>query len=373
MKDKIGIITFHKACNYGAILQTYALQTILKKFFFEYDVEVIDYYCPAIEDRTSPFYFINDGNFVKNTLRFMHLFIPKYKKYKLFRKFRKQYICETKTRYDENNIEITNDKFIAIFTGSDQVWNLNATKGDKNYFLSFASEKIYKCSYAASFGFDEIIDEYYDELVPLMKKFDYISLRENIGITNLFKRNKIKTYTNLDPTMLLTSRDWDALIVNTKRKIHEKYILLYCVLKTKRLIDYAKQLSEKTGLPVYSISNHSDFSCFHQLKSCSVEDFVCLIKNATYVLTTSFHGTVFSILYHKKFVTEIDTVQSKNTRVENLLNILEISNRAIDSSKFYDINKIEWSNVDLKLHSYVGEAEEYLGNIKRTMEGERRK
>lgn len=370
MKSKIGIITFHKACNYGAVLQTYALQEELKKIFPEYEVKIIDYYCPAIEDRTSPFFFIKDGNIIKNVLRYIYLFIPKYRKFKCFSKFRNKYLSETLIRYNSDNVDLLNNEFLAIFTGSDQVWNLNATKEDENYFLKGIKKDTYKCSYAASFGFEEVVKTYYDKILSLVKDFDYISLRENIGVKELFEKNNIKIHVNVDPTMLLKNTDWDHVVCDNKNLVNGEYILLYCVLKTKRLVDYAKKLSERTGLPVYSISNHSDYSAFKQLRDCGVEDFLSLIKNAKYVVTTSFHGTVFSIIYHKNFVTEIDTFSSKNTRVENLLNILNIKDRIIENNSFDIDNKIEWENVDSKLQTCIEDSENYLYTIKRTVEGE---
>lgn len=364
MKNKIGIITFHKACNYGAVLQTYALQTKLKEVFCDNEIKIIDYYCPAIEDRTSPYYFVKDGNVVKNVLRYIYLFLPKYKKYKLFSKFRKEYLQETEIRYNGSNFSSLGTDYLAIFTGSDQVWNLKSTGVDTTYFLQQLGDNTLKCSYAASFGFDEIVKDYYSIIPILVRRLDYISLREKIGVDDLFKKNNISASVHVDPTMLLTSSDWDRLLDNTKKVIREEYILLYCILKTKRLINYAKKLSVLTGLPVYSISNHSDFSDFIQLRSLSVEEFVSLIKNAKYVLTTSFHGTVFSILYHKQFVTEIDTDSLVNTRVDNLLDILDIKNRAVDHSSFEIDSSIEWENIDCKLRSYVKDTEKYLNTIK---------
>lgn len=370
MKNKIGIITFHKACNYGAVLQAYALQTKLKKMFWEYDVEIIDYYCPAIEDRTSPFYYIKDGNFIKNVLRYMYLFIPKYKRYKKFNEFREKYLSATRIRYDIENINRVSDDFLAVFVGSDQVWNINATKGDRNYFLEPLSDRVLKCSYAASFGFEEVVKEHYDEILSMVKKFNYISVRESIGIDDLFNKNNIKATVNVDPTMLLERKEWDELIVDVEKMPKKGYILLYCVLKTNRLVNYAKNLSEKTGLQVYSISNQREFSEFKQIKNCGVEEFISLVKNANYVLTTSFHGTVFSILYHKKFVTEIDTWLSRNTRVENLLETLDMKSRTIENSKFDIDSEIRWDAVEAKLKACVKNAENYLNTIKIALEGE---
>lgn len=368
MNNKVGIVTFHKACNYGAVLQTYALQRKLQEVFNNDDVKVIDYYCPAIEDRTSPFYLVKDGNPIKNILRFIYLFFPKYKKYRVFSDFRQTYLCETGKKYENDNFSSLDNEFNVIFVGSDQVWNLKSTGNDKNYFLNQIGDNTLKCSYAASFGFTEIVHDYYDDILPLVKRFDYISLRENIGIEELFNKNGLSAVINVDPTMLLNSSDWDCLVKNEKR-IDNDYILLYCVLKTKKLISFTKQLSRQTGLPVYSISNHSDYSDFIQLKSASVEEFVSLIKNAKYVITTSFHGTVFSILYHKQFVTELDTVSHRNTRVENLINILSLENRSVDSDDFDIDNCIDWKIVDSKVESNIRNAEEYLYSIKNKIEG----
>lgn len=359
---KIGIITFHKACNYGAVLQAYALQNVLQKNCNEYDVEIIDYYCPAIEDRTKMFYFIKDGSVVKNILRFLYQFVPKMKKIMRFKEFRKKFFKLTKQKYNKYNINDISDEYEIIFTGSDQVWNYKSTGEDKNYFLQFANKSTIKCSYAASFGFENIISEYKNEILRMIDDFEFVSLRENIGLDLLREKLCISPNVNVDPTLLLTKEEWED--VEEEVRVSGEYILLYCILKTNNLIEYTRNLSRNTGLKVYSIGNHRDYKEFIQLKSVSVGEFLKLIKNAKYVVTTSFHGTVFSILYHKQFVTELNTKGAYNSRVEYLLNLVNLNERDILKLSDNIDDRVNWDNVEENLNKCRSDAKKYFDMIK---------
>lgn len=340
---KIGIITFHRACNYGAVLQAYALQEALSRKFENDEVEIIDYYCKAVEDRTKPTYMIHDGNAIKNCARFAYQLIPKVIKYYSFQKFRDEYLKLSHERYDSNSVKLLQGKYEIVFAGSDQIWNYESTGFDKNYFLDFCDQRTLKCSYAASFGFQSVFEKYEREILKMTQTFDFISLREKIGVDALsYEQNIVRV--NIDPTLLLDVENWRRLEAPPPK--HKNYILVYCVLAPKHLLPFVKELSKKTGKQVYAIGNHSSLNQFVQLKHLSVGEFLSWIHNADYIATTSFHGTVFSLLNHKKFVTEYDTIGHYNYRVKHLMELLNIKNREIENPQFEMENAIDWEQVD---------------------------
>lgn len=359
-----GIITFHKANNYGAVLQTYALQQILKKQP-DVQVEVIDYYCSAIEDRTRLFYTGEQGNIIKKVLRVLYYLPSRFKIIRGFRRFRESRICTSDARYTPENIAAIKDRYDAVFTGSDQVWNYDSTGLDRNYFLEFCGDKTLKCSYAASFGFREVVDKYHNEIVGFLKNFDFISMRENIG-TDCFE-NHIGNYEiSVDPTLLLDISEWKKLSVQPK--IDSEYILIYNVLEPKRLLEYVDQLSEQLHLPVYAIGSNRYLRKYNQLKNLSVEEYLGWIENASYIATTSFHGTVFSVLNKKRFVTEFDTRDKYNHRVKHLLDLLHISNREVENPACDITAPVNWDEVDNILAEERNKADWYFKQIKTAAE-----
>lgn len=364
--DKIGILTFHRACNYGAVLQAYALQQTLKKYFPDKKTEIIDYRCNTMENRNKLLSMEKNGGFVRDILRFVYYFVPKIRKNVTFKRFRDRHFCLSDT-YTPQGVNQLKGRYRAIFVGSDQVWNFDITGCDKNFFLQFANKDTLKCSYAASFGFQTVFDRYQRDIVGLASQMDFISLREDIGAKALENTLQKKVEICPDPTLLLTINEWKQLENNSKKD--EDYILLYCVLEPNRMLDYVRELAQKTGMRVYSIGNKRSFKEFIQLKNLSAEDFLTWISNAKYVATTSFHGAVFAILNNKQFMTEFDTKDKYNYRVRHLLNTLEIHDRQVDSLAFEYDGAIDWDKVRENIAAERKRAGDYFKKICERTEG----
>ena len=153
--------------------------------------------------------------------------------------------------------------------------------------------------------------------------------------------------------------------------INEDYILLYCILETNSLIQFVRELSKKTGMKVFSISNHRAYKEFIQLKKLSVEEFLGWVNGAAFVATTSFHGTVFSIINHKSFVTEYNTKGNYNYRVQHLLQILNLEDREIDHERFVWNAEIDWKAVDKNLTKERQVVTHYWDEVKKRIEEDR--
>ena len=351
----IKIITFHDAINYGAVLQTYALYNQIKQIINkDSSVYVFDHKCGFIQNTYRIFKIEKSAkNNIKNIILLPFKLIKKYK----FESFIRRNIKLTKAISD-------NDIFI---TGSDQVWNYNYTNFDKAYFLNFEgnqNKKIYRNSYAASFGFYELPLEVKCEYKNLLKDFSHISVREDSGreiIKDLLDRDASVV---LDPTLLLNKADWMKLCKIRKKN---NYVLLYLLSTTQTIISFAENLSKMLNYKVIYITD----AIIKSIKNCNYkriegpEEWLSLFLNADCIVTNSFHGIAFSINFNKPFFTELLPPPAPvNTRIENILDLFELRSRQIIDGKNDNINvPIDYDKVNSKLDKERSKSINYLKSI----------
>jgi hypothetical protein len=362
---KIGIVTFHRAYNYGAMLQAYALQ---KKCNEKNNSEIIDYYNYEVYSEYNTIRPLRK-NIAKSSIKiFLDLINIKKRKEreKSFIKFLNEKLVLSK-KYSKDE-ELKNEKlnYDVIITGSDQVWS-PAIVGELSdiYTLNFDNDKIKRISYAASIGDISQIDKYKDDFIKKISKIDNISVREENAKKKLESVLNKQVDTVLDPTLLLSKEEWDSELKElTKPK--EKYILAYTVSMNKEYIKIVNYLSKKTGLKVIHFGEIKHMY-ENVLKSCYTEgplEFINYIKNAEYVVATSFHATVFSIIFNKNFF--IVPHRKTGSRVTNLLNKLNINNRlfySLDEFKNTDINtKTDWESVKEQLNKEKEKSIKWLEN-----------
>lgn len=352
---KIGILTFHRAHNYGAVLQAFALQEYLRTR--GYDVEIIDYRQPYIEKVYKCFSLkrcISKNPLVcllklKNEL---NLYTKRRQKKLYFKRFRCKYLkISDRPVYNIKEIPQTFDIYLH---GSDQIWNKKLLGGyDMIYFGGYKTHKFsLKASYAASFEDKEIEDR--DKL--LFKRglslLDYVSVREEKLIDRIQPLTTKKIVSVIDPTLLAPIDIWNNMIhpVNDKH-----YLLTYVVgIKNKEKVrDCAYFIHKKTGLPIVSVNELSP----------SPEDFVSYIKFADYIISDSFHATVFSILYEKDFYT-VASGTSSDVRFTELLKALSIEDRIIRGQidNLFGIDYVE-RKIKYKLDSYRKESVQFINYI----------
>ena len=336
---KLGIITYHRAVNYGAVLQAYALNRYINELCIP--SEIIDYRCDYIEDLYSLSKKHQHDNSLKQLIRYLLEYKFKKKCGARFQKFRKSELGLSDMSYNKDEIANTNSIYDLFLTGSDQVWNYACTNYDKAYFLDFVDDSCKKNSYAASFGFDEIPQEIKEEYSNLLGDFKNISVREDDGVrivNELIFKNAVHT---LDPTLLLTADEWASII--PKAPLKKNYILVYTFGLTENIINQAKALSKLTGLRILRISNgiYKNNSGIKYIRAVGPIEFLNLFKNASYIITNSYHGTLFSINFNKKFFLERLDEVNLNTRVNSILTLLCLKDRLIpgcDSDLLREIN-----------------------------------
>ena len=296
---KIGILTFHNADNYGAVLQCYALQEHLKKQYPNDEVYVIDYKNALIEHsyrvlglRRSLF-----GNFTQ----FFYLPIA-LKKRKHFKDFKNKYLnlgTSDLSAYD------------VIYYGSDQIWNTSLTNVDLTFFgKGFNGKKI---AYGASDGGEM---EFSDEIKDLLNSFESISV--HVSAVS-------------DPVFFLSKEDWLKIAVLPKER---NYVLAYKISDRPDFDEQAEKLGKQLGKKVIQIVYVKSLRKLfyrkqHFAEAISPEQFVGYFANADYVITTSFHGTAFSILFEKPFY--VLSFEKRSERIMELLKLYHFENRHVDS------------------------------------------
>ncbi len=354
MKKKVEVITLHRIVNYGSVLQAYATQYVLEKL--GYEVEFIDYYpermhmlgmLKRIKNKNEKL----RKNLILRTVARI-IILPSYiKRFGIFKKFIKKNLnLSSKIYYSEQELENNVPNADIYCTGSDQVWNSGWNeKIDRPFFLDFVPNNKRKISYAASFGKEKL--DYWEkaETKRMLEKYNAISLREQSGV-EILKELKIKDSTNvLDPTLLLDGDSWN--LISSSKYENEKYILVYNLNRNKKIDRYAKALSEKTGMKIKFLSYqfHDFYKKGTIICNPKVEDFLALIKNASYVVTDSFHATAFSLNFNREFI--IVYPGKYSTRLQSILNILGLENRVAKDEKDLSIieNKINYELVCEKL------------------------
>ena len=366
MKNKkVGIVTFHTALNYGAILQTYALQKFLNNN--NIDNEIIDYDCPFIKKCYSPFFIA--GKKVINSLVRGVVFRNKiFKKRENFNSFLQKYINLSPNYQNVDEMRKDANKYKYFISGSDQVWSPISANFDLFYFLPFA-EDYQKHSYAASLGTSKLTTDEQNALRQRLKGFKSISVREESA------KELLKTITNInnievhiDPTLLLSKNDWQDMV--DKKKTNEKYLLIFNVEKPINDIKFAKNIAKEKKLKIIYINDRTLIKDkkIKYVEAPTPNEFINLFANADTIITNSFHGTVFSIIFEKEFYVELENKKARNIRSESLLKKLNIQNREIKNIELFKPEPINWQNVANILEEERKKSQNYILKINESSE-----
>ena len=352
---RVGIITYHSTRNCGAVLQSYALSKVVSDLGCE--CEIIDYKCENIE-KAYEIKKIYELRSIKEFIKWVLLVHTQKKSQKKFDKFKKENLKLTKI-YNKDNIADANKEFNAFITGSDQVWNFNLNGVDENYILKFARDDKIKLSYAASLGYKTIPQNYAPIFKDNLKRFNDISVREVEGI-NCLKELGYNSNLVLDPTLLLKKEDYLKFVdANNKGE----YIFVYTVASTPNIYKKALELSKKTGYPViWAHMSYMNKKGVKNVKNPSCIEFLTLLNNAKYVLTSSFHGMALSIVLNKEFFYDLSVKPNNhNSRLTTLASTLSLTEREIKENKELNISeKIDYKKVETLLNEKRRESIDFL-------------
>lgn len=309
---RAGIATFHKADNYGAVLQAYALQKTLT--ILGVDSVFLEFQEP--DRKTKRF----DGAVRKGPPAFVErLREAGTARTSLFDEFRTKHMRCSPPLPAEQAGEL-NDLYDVFLAGSDQVWNLRLPEADERYFLPFAAPDK-RISYAASFGMDEIPDQLKDWYAQRLTGFRAISVREERGRELIQELTGRDCAVCLDPVLLLDRADWQALTIPCGET---PYLFLYMVGYDAELAAQARQEAEERGLELRTAM--ASFVPQYGLEAWSgvgVEQWLSLICGSSGVFTNSFHCTAFAMLFGRPVTTAMlkDSLARRNGRLEELLRL----------------------------------------------------
>lgn len=338
---KVGIITILKVENYGAELQAYATQAVLKNM--GYDAEIIDYL----------FYKNKDHHSTKASKPIFKFGLKKKLSERLFPilKHLKESSSEGRKRRAErfssfhkkfstlsptyNTIEKLYNEvkvYDAYITGSDQVWNPGVYSSLKPYFLDFAPEGKKRIAYAASFGVSHLPTN--TELIyhSYLSKYNSIGVRESAGV-EIVKKLGLEAIQVLDPTLLLSSKEW-LRIAHPIYNLPQNYLLIYELTPSPYLNQVAKSIASKLNLQIVRLCKSAKIEDNNvmNITDAGPSEFITLFKFASFVITNSFHGSAFSINFEKPFFVIIPKRKNNNSRQKSLLNLLGISGRILEDN-----------------------------------------
>jgi hypothetical protein len=351
---KVGILTYHFSIkNFGAVLQTYASFQVLKKI--KHEPRVIN----LIPGRKQDF---------KSKLKqFIKLYL--YNNIR-FEQFKKKHLHLTEPFYSNENLHELNSKFDAFYVGSDQVWRASMSKERLiHYFLDFADEEKIKISYAASFGISnwEGDSEITKQIKPLIRRFNAIGVRENDGVTICKQTFNLDATQVLDPTLLLEEEDYSKIFIKNKKFEGVDYIGYHLIQDREATGFIWKKINADSPYKLINLFGENK-SLFGKkfLKFNSIEHWLYGVKNASLIVTDSFHCVIFSVIFKKNFVC-VPNQHGGISRINNFLNMLGLEDRLCKSEKFdsnyYISNPVNYSLVNDKLTRYKKESLDFLEKI----------
>ena len=330
---KIGILTFPNSPSFGASLQMRGLYRALQDLGSE--VEIINY--------QNTFMAKNKHIGKKNTVKNIILFFLDISSKKKFSKFEKQLqFFPNKTICEKDDLKQIGNRYDYLICGSDQVWNPKITGEDLNYFFLFCDDNFKKISYAASFGVNELSTAISLKVKEQLKKFNHISVREEQGAKIVYELLNTDCTIVLDPTMLISQDEWRSC-EKKFTSLPPKYIARFIFNYDDNVEKKIKELQEKTGLPVVTIGGNiiSKFKKGLCTGSIGPAEWLYVLDHADHVVTDSFHGAAFSIIFHKDVFVSI--ASSTNSRLKTLLHTFELDNRIIGET--LPVGEIDYENV----------------------------
>lgn len=360
------LLTRHAVPNYGSLLQTYATVKLFERFGI--DMRVLNY-VPELE-KPEKLYIPMMKNYRNPIKRILYLILRKPDFSRMGKKFLKYADEMFDMTKEYNSVEdLSNDSFESydlFVTGGDQVWGTIAlSKYDPVYFWSFIkSDKI--ISYSSSFGMSSIDDDTLDIMRGFLNLYAGITVRENSGLKLLSKMG-IDGKQVIDPVLMLSKDDWTKQMSGSP-VINEKYILVYQVHDNKKLNMYAKELAKRLNLKLVRVSN----SYAHVTRGGKFiylpdqKEFLRLFSDASYVITNSFHATVFSLIFNIPFI--VVNSGKTNTRIESLLKMVCLENRQIKNYDDYSpvSSVIDFEQVNRIIQDKRGESNEIVERLIKT-------
>lgn len=363
---KVGILTYHRAENYGALLQSYALKTYLEGLGHE--VSFVDYWPEYHEDyfRIFPRIKFRGCNLAKKAyILYMTLVwgFARHKRKHVFEQFMFEKLgLPARPKYTKPSDVCA--EFDVVFYGSDQIWRkqkLPGFPGRDSWYLGSDNIIAKKIAYAASLGASAFESSEETEIVQRLSAFQALSVREE-SLQESLGRLGVSSTLVVDPVFLLPSEQWRELAKESTCKTG-KYILLYNLLDSQESKVFAEKLAQERHLPVREITKVFGFRKLgsRYIHSASVQEFLNLIDNAEFVVSNSFHGVAISILFKKQFYAV--GMGKRADRVKSLLKQLDLVERYLSADNQDEMPSIDYSGIEGLLTQYKAVSESFIRGV----------
>lgn len=380
---KVGIVSCYFKDNYGSALQAYATKKILDNN--NIPNETININSNKDFKKGKRKYYLSqlfNFSFIKSKLGMIKLKFDKKLNKELgknisiradkYKEFRKEFNLSRACTDYKGLTQLVEEKYSNVIVGSDQLW-LPVNVVADYYTLNWVPDNINKISYSTSFGVSTIPKKYNDLYKNFLARINHLSVREDSGVKLIEEISGIDAKLVCDPTLLLTKEEWEEVAVKD-RIIKDKYILCYFLGNNIEHRKFAERLKEETGYKIVSL-NHADeyvkySDVFADITPYDVgpKEWINLVKNAEYVCTDSFHGTVFSLLFNKIFFNfrryNNKNKNSTNSRLDSLLKIAEVNSERILTGKenVKDVlkYKINYNKVNKNIKKFRDDSKKWL-------------
>lgn len=349
-------VTTQNAINYGAVLQAYALHHTLRGMgvndrLLDLSKMNTDYYDKVVFGKRTPGILYN--NIIKMIYRKQIT-----KKEHRFIEFINNNIILTKNYKTMDDVLSDPPSADVYITGGDQMFNYTSVLRPTNY-LEFGDESIKRISYSTSLGENEIMKGHEEDFKNKLIRYHSISLREQNSKAFVEEILNKEVSVNIDPTFLIDADYWGKL---SKATVKGKYILCYCLLNNKNLENTLNKLKKATGLDVVVINPQA--RCYIKgdkiIRDAGPEEFLGLIKNAEWVVSTSFHGICFSLMFERPFYCLIK--QDGDIRYDSLLTKMGLTERIIRDGSDFEPTEIDYTNIREIIKKERENGIEYLRN-----------
>ena len=317
---RIGIITMHRVLNIGSVLQAYATQKAFEKL--GYESELIDY---KYVSQTKTSFKSKILSFGLNIL----LGFPKQKREKRLTAFYDKYFKCSQKSYDQKSIQQDPPIYDIYCTGSDQVWNPRYVKDDVSFMLNFVPKGKKRISYGASFATDFIPVEFVKLYSDYLSKYNCITVREKMGVKLVSQLVKKDAQLVCDPTLLLEAKEWDVISETSATHIKGSYILVYFLGymfdPRPHLFDIINDIQKKLGMHVYYLNGgHQEMKQPNSTvyRGQGPAEFIEMVRNASFVITDSFHGTAFATIYNIPMMGIVKSTKFGDDRICSLRTIV---------------------------------------------------
>ena len=366
--------------NYGSLLQTYALQKVVRMHGF--NPEIIRYQEPVWRKmrrmKNIEYAKVSIGKLLLSKLPMPGSGLDK-QKYKeranSFEEFRKANLHFSETCRSMGDLRELAKQYSLVLLGSDQLWQPMNLLMDF-YTLSFVPDHVTKAAYAASFGVSIIPNSMQRAYKSYISRFDYLSCREESGVKLVRELVNREAKLVCDPTLLVDSGQWQA-IISDNVKVDGDYVFCYFLGNNPNHRELVKQWRNETGLKIVALPHIVEYlrsdEGYADLTPFNVgpAEFLYLINHAAYVFTDSFHASVFSLLFHKQFFVfdrfENGKSHSTTSRIDTLLNVTGQKCRFVNHggsiADLLKLSSINYAEVDEKLTNFRSDSLDYLNKV----------